>query len=125
MTKTNKILTLTNLIIFINIVMFIIQNNVEYGDVKFGLNIYFFKYEPYNNRIVGNIKGYNSFSALVTKKDELLKNNTTIKDIYIDRYVGDDGIKFIIELKERVKVNIIDVEDPGSIIIELYPLKSK
>jgi len=86
---------------------------------------YFFKYEPNKNRIVGHIKGYNSFSALVTKKDELLKNNAMVKDIYIDRYVGDDGIKFIIELKEKVKVNIIDVEDPGSIIIELYPLKSK
>jgi len=87
--------------------------------------IYFFKYESYKNRIVGHIKGYNSFSALVTKKDELLKNNAIIKDIYIDRYVGNDGIKFIIELREKVKVNIIDVEDPGSIIIELYPLKSK
>jgi len=84
---------------------------------------YFFKYEAHNNRIVGHIKGYKTFSALLTKQDEMIKTNPIIKDIYIDRYVGDDGIKFIIELKKKVKVNVIDVEDPGSIIIELYPLK--
>lgn len=84
---------------------------------------YFFKYDPSTNRIVGNIKGYNTFSALLTKQDEMLKNNSMIKSIYIDRYIGDDGIKFIIELKKNAKVNIIDVEDPGSIIIELYPKK--
>jgi hypothetical protein len=86
---------------------------------------YFFRYEPSNNRIVANIKGYNTFSALLTKQDELLKNNPMIKSIYIDRYIGDDGIKFIIELKKKAKVNVIDVEDPGSIIVELYPLDSK
>jgi hypothetical protein len=86
---------------------------------------YLFKYEPYNDRIIGHIKGYNTFSALLTKKDDMLKNNPMIKDIYIDRYIGDDGIKFIIELKKKAKINIIDVEDPGSIIIELYPPNSK
>ena len=85
--------------------------------------IYFFRYEPSSNRIVGNIKGYNTFSALLTKQDDMIKNNPMIKNIYIDRYIGDDGIKFIIELKKKAKVDIIDVEDPGSIIIELYPQK--
>lgn len=84
---------------------------------------YFFKYEPFNDRIVGHVKGYKSFSALLTRQDEMLKTNPMIKNIYIDRYVGDDGIKFIIELKKKVKMNVIDVEDPGSIIVELYPLK--
>lgn len=84
---------------------------------------YFFKYDSSTHRIVGNIKGYNTFSALLTKQDEMLKNNPMVKSIYIDRYIGDDGIKFIIELKKKAKVDIIDVEDPGSIIIELYPQK--
>ena len=84
---------------------------------------YFFKYQPYSNKIIAHIKGYKGFSALVRKQNELLKNNPMIKDIYIDRYVGTDGIKFIIELKAKAKVNIIDIEDPASIIIELYPLK--
>jgi len=43
----NKILTVTNIIIFINIIMFMIQNNIKNGDLLFGLNIFFFKYELY------------------------------------------------------------------------------
>lgn len=85
---------------------------------------YFIRYEPSQERIVALIKGYKTFSALLTKQDEMIKNNPMIKNIYIDRYVGDDGIKFIIELKKRVKVNVIDVEDPGSIIVELYPIEA-
>lgn len=84
---------------------------------------YFFRYEPANKRIVGNIKGYNTFSALLAKPDALLKSNPMVKNIYIDRYIGDDSIKFIITLKQEARVNIIDVENPGSIIIELYPIK--
>jgi len=87
--------------------------------------IYFFKYEPQNNRIVANVQGYNTFSALLKKQNELWEDNPMIKSIYIDRYIGDNGIKFIIELKKKLNVNIIDLENPGSIIIELHPLKSK
>lgn len=84
---------------------------------------YFFRYEPSSHRIIGDIRGYNSFSALVKKQDILLQDNPFVKNIYLDRYIGDDGIQFIIELKKDANVNIIDVDDPGSIIIELYPKK--
>ncbi|MEA2019262.1 MAG: rhomboid family intramembrane serine protease [Campylobacterota bacterium] len=47
MMQNNKIFTLTNIIILINIIMFGIQNNIEYGDVYLGLNIYFFRNEFY------------------------------------------------------------------------------
>lgn len=40
-----KNITVTNLIIILNVIAFIIQNSVEYGDVKYGLNIYFLKYD--------------------------------------------------------------------------------
>lgn len=38
-------LTVTNLLILANIIMFGVQNTVEYGDLKYGLNIYFLEYE--------------------------------------------------------------------------------
>jgi len=44
MLKNNK-LTITNIIILANVVMFILQNNIEHGSLKFGLNIYFLKYQ--------------------------------------------------------------------------------
>jgi membrane associated rhomboid family serine protease len=40
-----KITTVTNLIIILNVIAFIIQNSISYGNLKFGLNMYFFKYE--------------------------------------------------------------------------------
>ncbi|MEA2050146.1 MAG: rhomboid family intramembrane serine protease [Campylobacterota bacterium] len=42
-----KIITTTNIIILINLIMFGIQNIVQYGTLKLGLNIYFFKYDLY------------------------------------------------------------------------------
>jgi hypothetical protein len=83
---------------------------------------YIFVYEPENNRIVATLTGYNAFSALVGDQSALFNNNDIVQNIYIDRYVGNDGIKFIIQLKKRVKINIIDVDNPGRIIINLYPI---
>ncbi len=40
-----KNITVTNLLILANIIMFAIQNTVEHGILKYGLNIYFIKYE--------------------------------------------------------------------------------
>lgn len=45
--QNKKILTTTNIIILLNIIMFGIQNTVEHGSLKFGLNIYFLEYELY------------------------------------------------------------------------------
>ena len=47
MTNQTKILTITNLIILANLIMYGVQNNIQNGGVIFGLNIYFFKYELY------------------------------------------------------------------------------
>ena len=47
MNNNTKISTLTNSLILLNIIMFIIQNNIQNGDIILGLNIYFFKYELY------------------------------------------------------------------------------
>ena len=47
MNTNTKILTTTNIIILINIIMFIVQNSIEHGTLLFGLNIFFFKYEFY------------------------------------------------------------------------------
>ncbi len=44
---TNRILTVTNIIILVNIFMFIIQNSIHNGILYFGLNIYFFTNELY------------------------------------------------------------------------------
>ncbi len=38
-------LTVTNLLILANIIMFAVQNTIEHGDIKLGLNIYFLQYE--------------------------------------------------------------------------------
>ena len=40
-----KKISITNLLILANIIMYAIQNSIEYGTLKFGLNIYFIKYE--------------------------------------------------------------------------------
>ncbi len=45
--NNNKIYTITNIIILLNIIMFVIQNNIQNGNLIFGLNILFFKYEFY------------------------------------------------------------------------------
>ena len=47
MIQNKKILTITNIIILLNIIMFGVQNSIEYGNIYFGLNIYFFKNELY------------------------------------------------------------------------------
>ena len=83
---------------------------------------YEFNYEPEANRIVAVVNGYNAFSALVGDQSELFKDNDIVKTMYIDRYVGKDGIKFIIELTKKVKMSVIDVQNPGRIIVNLYPL---
>lgn len=44
---TNKIFTFTNVLIFINIIMFGVQNSIQNGSLIFGLNIFFFEYELY------------------------------------------------------------------------------
>jgi len=41
----NKIISLTNILIFINIIMFGIQNTLQNADLYLGLNIYFFEAE--------------------------------------------------------------------------------
>ncbi|CAA6826422.1 MAG: Unknown protein [uncultured Sulfurovum sp.] len=83
--------------------------------------LYRFKYEPYNNRIVGTIEGYKSFSSLINSQSELFNKSNLIDVIYIDRYIGKDKIKFIVELSKKVKLSITDLQDPGRIIINLYP----
>ena len=42
MNKHQEIFTLTNIIILITILSYFIQTNIPYGDILFGLNIYFF-----------------------------------------------------------------------------------
>jgi len=44
----NKLFSITNTIILINIIMFMVQNNMEHGTLYFGLNPYFFQYELYH-----------------------------------------------------------------------------
>jgi len=43
----NKILSFTNFLILINIIMFGIQNSIQHGDLLLGLNIYFFQEHLY------------------------------------------------------------------------------
>lgn len=83
--------------------------------------LYSFKYEPYNKRIVGTVEGYNSFSSLINSQSDLFNKSDLINIIYIDRYIGKDKIKFIIELSKKVKLSITDLQDPGRIIVDLYP----
>ena len=47
----NRIITATNIIIAINIIMYIIQNMDENGILILGLNIFFFQYELYHQLI--------------------------------------------------------------------------
>ncbi|MDD2699175.1 MAG: rhomboid family intramembrane serine protease [Arcobacteraceae bacterium] len=47
MNKHQEIFTLTNIIILITILSYFIQTNIPYGDILFGLNIYFFTNELY------------------------------------------------------------------------------
>ena len=82
---------------------------------------YEFKYEPENNRIVASIQGYSAFSALLGDQSKLFSQSDVIKNIYIDRYIGEGNIQFIIDLKKKVKITVLDVQDPGRIIVTLYP----
>ena len=82
---------------------------------------YEFKYEPENNRIVASLQGYSAFSALLGDQSKLFSQSDVIKNIYIDRYIGEGNIQFIIDLKKKVKITVLDVQDPGRIIVTLYP----
>ncbi len=84
--------------------------------------IYLFTYEPSKKRIVGIIDGYNAFSALLSDQHELFSDNKIVKNIYILKHLGQDGIKFAIKLRKNVRVNIFDVKNPGRIIVNLFPL---
>lgn len=83
---------------------------------------YLFTYEPSKHRIIGIIDGYKSFTALQSNQEKLFSDSKVVKNISILKHIGNDGIKFIIALKKRVKVNIFDVKNPGRIIINLFPL---
>lgn len=82
---------------------------------------YLFTYEPSKNRIVAFIDGYNDFSALKENQEELFKESKIVKNIYVSKYIGNDGVKFIIQLRKKVRVNIFDVKNPGRIIVNLFP----
>jgi len=82
---------------------------------------YEFEYEPKKNRIVAVIHGYTSFSALLGDQSQLFKSSDVIKNIYIDRYIGDESIKFIIKLKKPIQMTVQNMKNPGRIILNLYP----
>jgi len=82
---------------------------------------YEFSYESKNHRIVAKITGYNAFSALLGDQSSLFQDSDIIKNIYIDRYIGKDSIQFIIQLKKKVKLTVLDVKNPARIIVTLYP----
>ncbi len=42
-----KTITATNILILLNVIMFVIQNSIENGILLFGLNIFFLKYQLY------------------------------------------------------------------------------
>jgi len=83
---------------------------------------YLFTYEPSKKRIIGLIDGYKAFSALLSDQHALFSDNTIVKNIYIIKHLGNDGIKFVIKLRKNVRVNIFDVKNPGRIIVNLFPL---
>ena len=83
---------------------------------------YLFTYEPSKKRIIGLIDGYKAFSALLSDQHALFSDNAIVENIYILKYLGNDGIKFVIKLRKNVRVNIFDVKNPGRIIVNLFPL---
>lgn len=46
--QTNKTFTATNIILLVTVLMYFVQNNIQHGDLLFGLNIYFFTQEFYH-----------------------------------------------------------------------------
>lgn len=83
---------------------------------------YLFTYEPSKKRIVGIMDGYKAFSALLNEQRALFSGNNVVKNIYILKRLGNDGIKFVIKLRKNVRANIFDVKNPGRIIVNLFPL---
>ena len=41
--QQNKLFSITNILILINIIMYGVQNSMQHGDLILGLNIYFFE----------------------------------------------------------------------------------
>jgi len=81
---------------------------------------YAFQYEEQTRRIMATLYGYNAVSALLHIQKELNKSSL-VKNIYIDRYLGKDTVKFIIELNQPVKIKIFNLKYPGRIILNIYP----
>lgn len=96
-------------------------HNIDSTEEAHASGSYKFNYVPEHNHIVATLKGYSAFSALLGDQSELFKESDVIKNIYIDRYIGSDGIQFIITLKKKVKMHVTDVKDPARIIVNLYP----
>lgn len=83
---------------------------------------YLFTYTPSTNQIIGLLDGYHAFSALLSDQKALFSDNDVVKNIYVLKRMGTDGIKFVIQLRKKVRANIFDVKNPGRIIVNLFPL---
>jgi len=86
--NNNKVLTITNIIILINIIMFGIQNIIEYGDLKFGLNIYFLEYELYY-QLISTMFVHGGFAHILMNMFVLYQFGNMIEDaIGIPKYLS-------------------------------------
>lgn len=83
---------------------------------------YIFTFEPDKRQITAIIDGYRGFSALAGDQSELYEGNPTVETIRLEEYLDDSGFKFVIKLKQDVKVYVYELHNPGRIIVDMIPL---
>ena len=81
MLKNHRLFTATNFIIVITFIMYIIQINITNGDIYFGLNIYFIKYNVWWQPI-STIFAHGGLFHLILNMFVLYKFGNFIEELY-------------------------------------------
>ncbi len=133
MNSHRKVFTLTNSIILITILCYFLQTNIQYGDILFGLNIYFFT-EGFYYQVVSTMFAHGGIEHLVMNMIVLWQMGNLIEG-----YIG-KGRFFLIYMIGGILtsvgtlaymyftedfVNVVGASGAISVIMGYYALKVK
>ena len=83
--------------------------------------VYIFSNHLKEQRIKVILYGYKGFSALAEEQKGLYEDNSMIKNIHLDEQLDNGILKFTIELKRNVKINVFELQNPARIFVDMIP----
>jgi len=91
------------------------ENSDKKGQKVKRVGVYTFVYSPEKRLITATIEGYRSFTADFPE----FSKNSLIEKMYMDKYLDDSGYRFYIKLRDDVKINVFDLENPARIVLDI------